>query len=274
MEDPAFKRSPLSGGDINRAFRLTLRDGSSHFIKENSKSNIDYFRTEYLALLEMRRVGEIGIPEPLAFGTEGGYAYLLLPYLESGGKTGDYWQDFGRSLARFHSKKRVERYGFYEDNFIGATEQPNGWMDDWLDFFRERRLDYQINKASGYLDSVLSRRLLRLLDHLDHYLPRPQIPSLLHGDLWSGNILTGPDGKAWLIDPAAYYGHHEADLAMMQLFGSPPDKFFRNYSDILPIEKDFSERKDLYNLYHLLNHLNLFGASYLSSVRAVIERYA
>ena len=269
-----INREPLTGGEINKAFKLVLNDGSHLFIKENTRENLPFFRTEFRALLEMRRVGTIGIPEPLAFGVEGDRSFLILPFLQSGTRNEFFWQIFGEELARFHLTERESRFGFFEDNFIGFSEQPNGWMDDWVEFYRVRRLDYQISKASSYIDGAMSRTLLRLLDRLDYYLPVPGRPSLLHGDLWSGNILTGEDGKAWLIDPAAYYGHPEADLAMIQLFGMPPEDFFRSYHSLYPIEKDFGERKDLYNLYHLLNHLNLFGTGYLSDVQRVIRKYS
>jgi fructosamine-3-kinase len=268
-----IKKTPLSGGDINRAYKLTLTDGTFLFLKENSKSNLSFFTAEFQALVQMSKVGEIGIVTPLAYGLEGENAFLILPWLESAPEAPDYWKAFGRSFAHFHLSGRGDKYGYYRDNYIGSTAQPNCWKNSWVDFFREERLEYQVRMAAELLKGNLSRSFIRLLDRLDNYLPEPAFPSLLHGDLWSGNIHTGPDGQAWLIDPAAYYGHPEADLAMTELFGSQPEAFYRSYGEVNPIDKEYGERRDIYNLYHLLNHLNMFGLSYLGSVKAILQRY-
>lgn len=168
---------------------------------------------------------------------------------------------------------RPARYGFVEDNFIGSNPQKNSPMETWIDFYRECRLTPQIRMAEHYLDSKMRKKIAHLLDHLDSYLREPAFPSLLHGDLWSGNVLCGNDGKAWILDPAAYVGDFETDLAMTQLFGSFPYAFYSAYSEINPIDKRYEERRDLYHLYHLLNHLNLFGRMYLGSVTNILNRY-
>ena len=142
-----------------------------------------------------------------------------------------------------------------------------------MDFFRDCRLIPQMEMAGRYFDSSHRADFRRLLDRLPDLLPEPKAPSLLHGDLWSGNFITGTDGRAWLIDPAVYVGHAEADLAMTELFGGFSDRFYAAYREVSPLDPGYRERRDLYNLYHLLNHLNLFGAGYLSSVMEIVRRY-
>ena len=176
-------------------------------------------------------------------------------------------------MHRADCRHLAEGFGFPEDNYIGATPQKNTPMTRWVDFFRECRLLPQIKMADQYFDTNTRRLCAKLLDHLDSFLPEPEFPSLLHGDLWSGNSAPGPDGKAWIFDPAAYVGHHEAELAMTELFGRCPEEFYRAYSEITPIDSGYRDRRDLYNLYHLLNHLNLFGGSYLGSVQQILRRY-
>ena len=146
-------------------------------------------------------------------------------------------------------------------------------MDLWIPFFRERRLLPQLRRGEGYLDEKDRRCAEKLLARLEELLPEPEAPSLLHGDLWSGNYITGPDGRAWLIDPAAYVGHREADLAMTELFGGYPAAFYDAYREAWPLQPGYEQRREIYNLYHLLNHLNLFGPSYLGSVRQILRRY-
>lgn len=270
--DP-LRFSPLSGGDINRAYRLSFRDGTSLFIKKNSVDNLDFFRAEAEGLEALGRGDGPSVPSPLGYGRDGREAFLLLPMMEAPKKNRDYWERFGRELARLHRQRNQTRFGFSGDNYIGATPQKNGFSINWIDFFRSRRLEYQIELARDSLDSLLSRRLLALLDRLDDLLDEPDHPSLLHGDLWGGNVLAGSDGAAWLIDPAVYYGHREADLAMTELFGSFPSAFYGAYHEIYPIDRGYKQRRDLYNLYHMLNHLNLFGQSYLASVRSIVDRY-
>lgn len=277
-------RQPVYGGDINRAYRLTLTDGSSVFLKCNGVKNVAFFQAEEAGLLALRRPGVIGTPQPLAVGVDEpkGIAFLLMDYLEAAPKRSDYWETFGRELALLHRAETAGlaaedgslRFGFREDNFIGATRQWNTPKASWVEFFRDCRLRPQIQMAERSLDAGMRARCERLLDRLDTYLPEPEFPSLLHGDLWSGNASCGPDGKAWIFDPAAYVGHYEAELAMTELFGRNPAAFYDAYHEVNPIDRGYEGRKDLYNLYHLFNHLNLFGSSYLSSVRRVLSRYA
>ena len=267
------------GGDINQSYRLTLSDGSPVFMKSNTAKNLPFFGAEANGLEALRQTGTIGVPQVIAMGSDKNTSFLLLEYLEAAPKLESYWETFGRELASLHradcSHLTAEgRFGFSEDNYIGATPQKNTPMWGWVDFFRECRLMPQLRMADRYFDSGTRRLCTKLTDHLDSYLTEPEFPSLLHGDLWSENAAPGPDGKAWIFDPAAYVGHYEAELAMTELFGRYPEGFYGAYSEINPIDSGYRDRRDLYNLYHLLNHLNLFGSSYLSSVKQILNRYA
>ena len=254
----------VQGGDINDAHRVSLSSGDLIFVKTNSISNADFFLKELNGLAALQSTGKIGVPGILGTGidTRRGYSFLALEYIEGSARVNTYWV--------FKSGN----YGFMEDNYIGSSVQKNQPMEKWIDFYRECRLLPQISMAERYLDVSVRKKVEYLLEHLDSYLREPEFPSLLHGDLWGGNMLTGPDGKAWIIDPAVYVGDFEADLAMTQLFGSLPKRFYDAYSEINSIDKHgYFERKKLYDLYHLLNHLNLFGEMYLRSVVEIIEEY-
>lgn len=275
------KTDRIHGGDINTAYRISLSIGEKVFVKMNSAENNSFFTTEVHGLLALRQTKAIGVPKVLGMGIEEERksSFLLLEYIESAPSVKNYWEVFGHQLAAMHRKavdKMVElfRYGFSEDNFIGASPQKNLPMNTWIDFYRECRLLPQIKMAERFLDSRMKKKADYLLAHLDHYLREPEFPSLLHGDLWSGNVLCGKDGQAWILDPAVYIGDFETDLAMTQLFGSFPSAFYSAYHEINPIDKGYDDRRELYHLYHLLNHLNLFGSMYLGSVTEIFNRYA
>ena len=165
------------------------------------------------------------------------------------------------------------KFGFFQDNFIGARPQKNTLCESWISFFRDNRLAPQFSAADRYFTAEDRARNQKLLDHLEDFLVEPEYPSLLHGDLWSGNVMCGADGKAMLIDPACYVGHREADLAMTELFGGFPPKFYEAYREAAPLQPGYETRRDLYNLYQLLNHLNLFGSAYLQPVLSIIGEY-
>lgn len=279
-------RASVSGGDINRAARLTVDDGTgrtfSVFVKENAASLLPMFEAEAAGLSALRATGAIGMPEVLACGTEGNISFLLLEWIESGAPAHGFWEDFGQRLAQMHTADTgslfdgAPRFGFPGDNFIGSTPQKNDPRDTWIAFFRECRLAPQFRLAfdAGLLDPSARSDADRLLDRLDRLLVEPDAPSLLHGDLWGGNYMVGPDGRAMLIDPAAYVGHREADLAMTELFGGFAPAFYDAYASIAPLQPGYRDRRDLYNLYHLLNHLNLFGPSYAPSVLRTLRQYS
>lgn len=272
----------LSGGDINKAYGLTLNTGAHIFMKANSKANADFFTAEAAGLSAIEATGVIKTPEILCTGTDDGedvgYSFLLLKFIKSAKPRTDYWETFARDLAALHKAdtKIFElsgKFGFFQNNFIGARAQNNTPSDSWISFFRDNRLASQFKDADAYFTAEDRSKITKLLDHLEDFLIEPNQPSLLHGDLWSGNVMCGPEGKAMLIDPAAYIGHAEADLAMTELFGGFPEKFYDAYREANPLEPGYENRRDLYNLYQLLNHLNLFGPTYLGPVLSIVDEY-
>ncbi len=267
-------RRPVSGGDINQASALTLDDGTTLFMKSNVPGALHNFMAEANGLEAIRKTGAIGVPEVLALGTDKGYAFLLMEFLTGGKRIRGFWEVFAGELAAMHRADVGERYGFPEDNWIGDRKQANTSCDSWISFFRDYRLKPQFEAASGYFRSSDRKKIERLTDRLDRYLAEPEKPSLVHGDLWAGNMITGNDGKGWLIDPAVYYGHPEVDLAMTELFGGFSGEFYEAYRVAGALDAGYRDRRDLYNLYQLLNHLNIFGGGYLSSVLRTIDRYA
>ena len=279
--DRIARRERIYGGDINKAWRLELDDGSTVFMKTNAPEKAAYFEAESAGLEAMRATGTIGIPKVLEHGKTEDYSYLILEFLKPANRIKDYWETFGRELALMHKAsggavwgKSPAMFGFPSDNFIGHTKQINTPSKSWVDFYRDCRLVPQLKLADRYFDSSIRKKFAHLLDNLSDYLEEPESPALLHGDLWSGNMLCGPDGKAWILDPACYYGHPEVDLAMTQLFSQLPSAFYSAYNEINKISPEYAERRDLYHLYQLLNHLNMFGSSYYGEVTAILAEYA
>lgn len=272
--------SRISGGDINEAYGLTLTNGKCIFMKSNTKENLSFFTAEAAGLDAIARTKAIGTPQILGVGTDeerGGYSFLLLEFISAKNRSKNYWEDFARQLSDMHRAETAGlvsdgKYGFDSDNYIGRHRQINTGYDTWMEFFRDCRLEPQFQDAARYFDREDRKRITRFLDHLDEILVEPEHPSLLHGDLWGGNVIAGNDGRAWLIDPAVYVGHAEADLAMTELFGGFPPAFYDAYKEVAPLRPGYERRRDVYNLYHLLNHLNLFGRMYLPEVRHMISR--
>lgn len=271
----------ISGGDINEAYGLTLTNGMHIFMKSNTRENAPFFTAESAGLNAIAQTKSIGTPRVLCSGITDdspGYSFLLLEFINGKNCIPEYWETFAQQLAAMHQSSTTDfapggNYGFPNDNYIGAGKQINTLQESWISFFRDCRLKPQFQSAAHYFDSTDRKRIEKLLDRLDNFLIEPEHPSLLHGDLWSGNFLTGNDGRAWLIDPASYVGHAEADIAMTELFGGFSPAFYSAYQEAAPLQPGYHDRRDLYNLYHLLNHLNLFGGSYLSSVKRVLRRY-
>jgi fructosamine-3-kinase len=247
-----------AGGCIHDCYRVSI-GGTARFLKTNSAERLDAFAAEADGLEALRSAG-MRAPRPLACGTQGGRAYLLLEHLELR-TTGDF-AALGRMLANGHMQPRP-RFGWHRDNYIGATPQANGWEDDWAQFWLERRLLPQAELARSKGFDIEIPPLTALRGH------RPQ-PSLLHGDLWSGNAGFTPQGPV-VFDPAVYCGDREADLAMTELFGGFPAAFYEAYDSVWPVDDGYRRRKPLYDLYHLLNHLNLFGGGYLGQVRSTLR---
>ena len=237
--------TPVYGGDINDAYKLTLSDDRQVFMKANRSAGLSFFQAEADGLEAIRATGAISVPEVLAVGRDQQYgAFLLLEWVEDTSKAHGFWESFGRSLARMHQAP-VSRFGWGKDNYIGASPQTNTPHDNWIAFYRDCRLAPQFKRAQRYFDPSMHKRITRLLDHLEENLVEPPHPS----------------------------GHAEADLAMTELFGGFAPAFYSAYRKISPLQPGYEQRRDLYNLYHLLNHLNLFGGGYLSSVLKVLNRY-
>ena len=264
------KSTPLPGGDINLAFRL---DCASHrfFVKLNRADRESMFVAEREGLEALRSSQAIRVPEVHLTGNDGEHAYIVMEYIDLGGAL-DH-ERLAQALAAMHACVQ-SRFGFHCDNAIGSTPQINRPTTDWVEFWREQRLEFQLQLArrNGLAPKLIDRGL-RLAGNLAQFFStyRPQA-SLLHGDLWSGNWGFDNMGKPVVYDPACYYGDHEADLAMMELFGSPGARFFAGYGECFPIDAGYAERRDLYNLYHLLNHANLFAGSYAVQAQQVTDR--
>lgn len=278
-------RVPASGSDLNEVWHLHLSNGDVLFLKTNAFAKWKYFTAEEAGLSAIHSTNTIAVPHCFGCGTatgcgfQGQFSFLLMEQLESAPRRENFWETFAEELSEMHRAPTEGFvpggvYGFREDNVIGTTKQVNTPKDSWVDFFRENRLEFQFKMAYDYFGSSEKKDFDSILNRLETLLPEPDYPSLLHGDLWGGNFMTGPDGKAWLIDPAVYVGHREADLAMTELFGGFSGTFYDAYFEAASIGKDYRERRDLYNLYHLLNHLNLFGGSYYGSVVNTLRRYA
>lgn len=267
---------PVGGGCINQVARLDTSAGP-FFIKHNSQSPSAMFEREAEGLAELRSVGGIAAPEPICWSDRGvGFpAFLVTSYIQTGRRRSDFSERFGAAFAELHRRGRGERFGFHHDNYIGTTPQPNGWCDNWVEFWREHRLGHQMRLARGNgYTGELQRLGDKLLTRLDDYLVEPdEAPALLHGDLWGGNYLVGDNGDAVLIDPACYHGRREADLAMTMLFGGFDARFHAAYNEAWPLSDGSNERMEIYKLYHLLNHLNLFGGSYFAQCVEAMRRF-
>ncbi|WJW76873.1 fructosamine kinase family protein [Thiohalobacter sp. IOR34] len=267
----AEERSGIGGGCINQAFRLE-GGGQAFFVKLNAASRLDMFEAEAAGLEAILASDSLRAPRPLASGVAGDSAFLVLEHLDFGGGRAGAAARLGEGLAAMH-RQQAARFGWSRDNTIGATPQPNAWLDDWLGFWRERRLGFQLELAArGGHGGALQRLGERLLADLDVFFSdhRPA-PSLLHGDLWSGNYSYLASGEPVIFDPAVYYGDREAELAMTELFGGFEADFYAAYAAAWPLDAGYAVRKRLYNLYHILNHLNMFGGGYLGQAQQLIE---
>jgi protein-ribulosamine 3-kinase len=259
---------PLGGGCINSAHRL-----GDWFVKLNRAERSSMFEAEALALTELAATGKVRVPQPLGHGISDGQAWLVLEYLPLAPLSERAAETLGRQLAELHRQPR-DHFGWSRDNTIGSTSQPNTPDSDWCRFWRERRLGHQLQLAAtnGHGGS-LQRRGTQLLDRLDRLLaghhPRP---ALLHGDLWGGNAAMTAAGEPVIFDPASYYGDPDADLAMTELFGGFDRRFQIAYREVRPLDDGYPLRRELYNLYHVLNHLNLFGGGYRTQAERMIDR--
>ncbi|MEK8090462.1 fructosamine kinase family protein [Thermithiobacillus plumbiphilus] len=261
----------LAGGCINEA--LLLDDGRRRFfVKLNRADLADMFEAEAEGLAVMAATQAIRVPRPVCSGVSGGQAYLVLEYIPLGKPGRQGGVALGQALAQMHRHVQP-RFGWHRDNTIGSTPQCNDWQTDWTTFWRDQRLGFQLERAAqqGH-GRELQTRGEKLLSCLPMLLKghQPQA-SLLHGDLWSGNHAFDEHGAPVIFDPALYYGDRETDIAMTELFGGFPPDFYAAYREAWPLDAGYALRKTLYNLYHVLNHLNLFGGGYLAQARRMID---
>ena len=277
LSEPIKSTSSVSGGCIDDSRKLQLESGKLYFLKQLLGSSLGAFDAEERGLEELRKSGAVNVPEIVCKGPD----FLLLQWIEAGySRSSSSMEMLGRQFAELH-RYRGKKFGLSEDNILGDSPQSNKPSKEgrlnWAKFFVENRLEFQTSLAvkNGYATPELKN----LMDNLIKKVPdlisgTEEEPSLLHGDLWSGNYLIDESGIPWLIDPAVYYGHREADLAMTSLFGGFSNTFFSAYKSAYPISPGYSEREPLYQLYHVLNHLNLFGTDYYGQVISVLKRYA
>lgn len=271
----AFKpvrQETAAGGCINSAAVLGGADGRRYFVKLNEAQRLEMFRAEADGLAELARAGALRVPQPICTGSTGRQAFLVLEYVALGPATRRAAQRLGEGLARQHRVTRAQ-FGWQRDNTIGATPQVNTPSEDWVEFYRRERLGFQLALAArhGYRAQLqaLGEQLLELLPaFFSTYRP---VGSLLHGDLWGGNYAATAEEEPVIFDPAVYFGDREADLAMTELFGGFGEAFYHAYRAAWPLDPGYGVRKHLYNLYHVLNHLNLFGGSYASQAERMMR---
>lgn len=268
----AFKSvSPVGGGSINDAFKLST-ESEEFFLKTNSRSRYpNMFELEQEGLYALRRSGSFRIPRVILVDHWEDRSFLLMEYVAEGNKGRDFWPEFGAMLAKLH-RTTADSFGYNRDNYIGSLPQVNSRSASWAEFFIGQRLEPQLRMAGNLLNRTDYRNFDKLFHRLEQLVPEED-PALLHGDLWGGNYLADEEGHPVLIDPAVYYGHREVDLAMMHLFGGFNSEVFEHYHREFPLEQGWQNRIDLHNLYPLLVHVNLFGGSYLQSVRSNLKRY-
>lgn len=263
-------RRSISGGCINQGYRVS--DGiQTVFVKLNRADQLDMFEAEAIGLQQMREAEAIRIPKPICTGISESSAYIVLEWLELGGGNSRSWSEMGRNLARMHQYQKSTAFGWERNNTIGSTPQINSWTSNWTEFFTQHRIGYQLEL--GARNGGRFRNGATLLEQIPELLAghEPK-PSIVHGDLWSGNAAVMQSGEPVIFDPATYWGDREVDLAMTELFGGFPAEFYRGYEEIYPTDSGYKQRKTLYNLYHILNHFNLFGGGYESQANRMIDR--
>jgi protein-ribulosamine 3-kinase len=268
------KTESLSGGCISNAYKITFEDNLSYLIKVNEHFPADMFIKEAHGLQELRKSNAIKIPEVILYN----HKFILLEFISGATKKKDFFEEFGRKFAQMH-KHTAEEFGFYEDNYIGSTPQiniNNESTKNWTSFYFNNRLLYQFKLAerNGYTDIEFRKVFAKIADKIESILEgSDETPTLLHGDLWSGNYMADEKGEACLIDPAVYYGNREADLAMTKLFGGFPGSFYQSYNEAYPLKEGWEYRENIYMLYHVMNHLNIFGRGYISQALQLMKYY-
>lgn len=270
-----YKLSPIGGGCINDSLQAETSAGV-FFVKHNSAQRYPgMFEAEArgLALLKGGAGDTLGVPEVITFGESQNEAMLVLEFIEAGRRRDGFWEAFGHGLAQLHRQSQSS-FGLDHPNYIGSLPQSNRQHPSWTEFFVEERLEPQLRMArdQGKAGPDLGRRFQALYPHLGDFFPQEE-PSLLHGDLWSGNFMVDAGGRPAVIDPAVYFGHRYMDLGMSQLFGGFASAFYDAYHQSLPLEPSWRKSMDIANLYPLMVHVNLFGGGYLGSVQNILRPF-
>jgi len=264
------KSRGLAGGSINDAYLIADKD-RQYFVKFNHAEKLDMFAAEAEGLIELSKPGVIRIPEVIGYDHFRHQSYLVLEYISLGRSSSESDRRMGQQLAALHHTE-AKRFGWRRDNTIGATPQINTWCDSWPEFLARNRIGYQLELATrnGFGRGITNGATLCANLHVffSNYEPRP---ALLHGDLWSGNYAYSNEGEPIIYDPAVYFGDRESDLAMTELFGGFSPDFYASYQEHYPLDEGYRVRKTLYKLYHILNHLNLFGSGYLAQSKNMID---
>lgn len=271
LSEKIVSKISIGGGCIANACIITTESGNKYFVKSYG-SNKKILRNEANGLKELAKAEAIRVPEVIILDDD----FLLLEFIEQGRKSKTFSAVFGCQYAQMH-KYKGEKFGFFEDNFIGSNPQKNlPESDNWIEFFWQNRLLYQYKLAehNHFVDAEFKTSFQKLEQAFSSIVSgTEEPPTVLHGDLWGGNYMVDSSGSAVLIDPAVYYGHREADLAMTKMFGGFDSNFYHAYNEEFPLIEDWQYRIDLYMLYHVLNHLNLFGSGYYSQVISIIRKY-
>ena len=267
--------SSLSGGCISNAYKLRTTDSRNYLLKINENHKGDMFLKEANGLIELKKAKAIKVPDVILAEKD----FILMEFINSSSRSKSFFKDFGIKFSQMH-KYSSPGFGFYEDNYIGANPQENipakDEEKDWIEFYFNKRILYQYKLAekNGYSTNELRKGIFKLENKIEEILSgSEEPPSLLHGDLWSGNYMVDENGDACLIDPAVYYGHREADLGMTKLFGGFSSEFYNAYNENFPLPDGAGYRENLYKLYHVLNHLNLFGRGYYSQAISLVYYY-
>ena len=266
--------APVSGGCINESWIVTTSSGSRFFVKSNSNLDVTAFEIEADGLNALRKAGHLRIPEVVGLGYCGNNSFLILEAIVESPRGPNFMENLGRGLANVHSANHSQSFGWDKNNFIGTTPQPNTYFKSWIDFWRTNRLEFQLRlaEANGYGGELIQLGG-QMCEKLEQWIfERDVSPCLIHGDLWSGNYMADEAGNPVLIDPAAYFAHNEAEFGMISLFGGVSEAFYHAYHEVMPLADGSEDRIAIYRLYHLLNHLNLFGASYLDGCMRILRR--
>ena len=264
----------VGGGCINEAYKIITSDQQQLFCKINSNKLFpEMFLKEKNGVSTIGSTNTIKVPDCILAESDSENQVLVMEWITKGSRTEAFWKKFGEQLAALHCNKK-ERYGFFEDNYMGALPQYNNFQDNWIDFFIINRLEPQIKLASGkgHFTPEQLKRFKLFCTKLSNLL-EPEIPVVVHGDLWGGNFICSENGDPVMIDPAVYYGNRHIDLAMTTLFGGFDKQFYASYHYHFPLPSDHLQQWKIYNLYPLLVHLNLFGKSYLPEIIGTIDAY-